>query len=190
MNRKYLILPAVLVAAAAVVAAVQLWPSQLKDMRASNLCLGMLTEKTAGLLDDGKGGRLTVDEDTADGAASDPVFSTTCFVNRATEGDAAERLQYAVTVRPAHTLEEQTKDAVPVGNGNSGWIGPRQSEVRLPASCSAPMKTEARYVTVTLKVAPGVLVKEDWDPAALISKSRTILLEGIGNLTEQYDCEA
>jgi hypothetical protein len=190
MKRKHLILPAVLVAAAAIVAAVQLWPSQLKDLRTSNLCLGMLTEKTAGLLDDGKGGRLTVDEDTADEAVSDPVFSTTCFVNRAPEGEAAERLQYAVAVRPASTLEEPAEDTVPVGSGHSGWIGQRQSEVQLPASCAAPMKTEARYVTVTLRVAPGVLVKEDWDTAALISKSRTILLEGISNLTEQYDCES
>ncbi|GAA3372516.1 hypothetical protein GCM10020367_27740 [Streptomyces sannanensis] len=39
-------LPAVLVAA--VVAAVQLWPSTLKDLRARNLCLGMPTEGTAG----------------------------------------------------------------------------------------------------------------------------------------------
>ncbi|WP_345037160.1 hypothetical protein [Streptomyces sannanensis] len=46
MNRKRLVLPAVLVAA--VVAAVQLWPSTLKDLRARNLCLGMPTEGTAG----------------------------------------------------------------------------------------------------------------------------------------------
>ncbi|MFI6063049.1 hypothetical protein [Streptomyces sp. NPDC051286] len=52
------------------------------------------------------------------------------------------------------------------------------------------MGTGAPHVTVTLKVAPGVLVKENWDTAALISKSRTILLEGIDNLTEQYDCAA
>lgn len=53
MNKKYLVLPAVLLVAAAVVAAIQLWPSQMKELRAQNLCLGMLGEKTAGLLDDG-----------------------------------------------------------------------------------------------------------------------------------------
>lgn len=193
MNRKYLILPAALVVAAAVVAAVQLWPSPLKDLRARNLCLGMLTKKTAGLLNDGNGGRLTVDEETADGSASkasDPVFSTICFVNRDPEGNAADRLQYTLDVRPTDTLNKPAKDATPVGGGQSGWIGPRQSEVQLPASCARPMGTSAPHVTVTLKIAPGVLVKENWDTAALISKSRTILLEGIDNLTEQYDCTA
>ncbi|HBF78782.1 MAG TPA: hypothetical protein DD420_02225 [Streptomyces sp.] len=188
MNRKYMVLPAVLVVAAAVVAVVQLWPSTLKDLRAKNLCLGMLTEETAGLLHDGKGGALAVDEGTADGSASDPVFTTTCFVNRDPEGSAAQRLQYALVVRPANALGEPAEDAVPVGHGHSGWIGPRESEVQLPDSCARPMRTSAPHITVTLKIAPGTLVKEDGKTFDLISKSRTVLLECIDNLTRQYDC--
>ncbi|MFF9506310.1 hypothetical protein ACF1BU_02735 [Streptomyces sp. NPDC014724] len=188
MNKKYLILPAVLVAAAAVVAVVQLWPSPLKDLRAKNLCLGMLAKETVGLLDDHEGGKLVVDEDKGEGA--DPVFSTVCFVGRETGKDTTPRTQYTLDVRPADTLDKPAKDAAPVGGGYSGWIGPRQSEVQLPAPCAKPMGTSAPHVTVTLKVAPGVLVKENWDTAALTSKSRTILLEALGNLTEQYDCVA
>ncbi|WP_327246092.1 hypothetical protein [Streptomyces sp. NBC_01320] len=188
MNKKNLVLPAVLVVAAAVVAAIQLWPSPLKDLRAKNLCLGMLTKETAGLLDDHKGGKLVVDEDKGEDAEADPVFSTICFVGRETSKDTTPRTQYTLDARPADTLNEPAKDAAPVGGGHSGWIGPRQSEVQLPASCAKPMGASAPHVTVTLKVAQGVLVKEDWDTAALISKSRTILLEGVGNLTEQYDC--
>lgn len=86
MKKKHLVLPAVIVVAAAVVAAIQLWPSTLKDLRAQNLCLGMLTEKTAGLLYDGKGGQLAVDEDQGGRSGADPVFSTICFVNRDPEG--------------------------------------------------------------------------------------------------------
>ncbi|MFD5642625.1 hypothetical protein ACFWIP_12810, partial [Streptomyces anulatus] len=56
MNKKYLVLPAVLVVAAAVVATVRLWPTELRTLREENLCLGMLTERTAGLLQDGEGG--------------------------------------------------------------------------------------------------------------------------------------
>nr|WSW42393.1 hypothetical protein OG296_04200 [Streptomyces sp. NBC_01001]WSW63165.1 hypothetical protein OG513_33885 [Streptomyces sp. NBC_00998] len=190
MNKKYLVLPAVLVVAAAVLAAVQLWPSPLKDLRAQNLFLGMLTEKTAGLLSDGKGGRLTVDEDTSGGVEADPVFSTICFVNRAPEGDAADRLQYTVDARPANTLNDAVKDATRLADGHSGWVGPRQSEVQLPSGCPKKMKTDAEYVTVTLKVAPGIVVAENWDEAALVAASRTVILEAVDNLAKQYDCEA
>lgn len=192
MNRKHLVLPLVLVVAAVCVAAVQLWPSRQKDLRASHLCLGMLTARTAGLLDDGKGGRLGVDEFDAGASApksSDPVFRTICFVNRDAGGDTSERTQYTLDVRPADA-DEPAKDATPVGGGLSGWIGPRQSEVRLPDSCAGPMRTDAPHVTVTLKVAPGVVAREDWDTAALVAKSRTIVLEGVHSLMEQYDCQA
>lgn len=52
--------------------------------------------------------------------------------------------------------EPSPKDAAPAGAGYSGWIGPRQSEVQLPASCARPMGASAPNVTLTLKVAPGV----------------------------------
>ncbi|MFB6618316.1 hypothetical protein ACFCV9_29560 [Streptomyces sp. NPDC056367] len=50
------------------------------------------------------------------------------------------------------------------------------------------MKTDAEYVTVTLKVAPGVVVAEKWDDAALVAASRTVVLEAVDNLAKQYDC--
>ncbi|MFE3737873.1 hypothetical protein [Streptomyces sp. NPDC059134] len=190
MNKKYLVLPAVLVVAAAVVAAVELWPSPLKELRAQNLCLGMLTEKTAGLLYDGQGGRLTVDEYESGERGADPVFSTICFVNRAPEGGAADRPQYTVDARPTNTLNAPVKGATRLPEGRSGWVGPRQSEVQLPAGCPQEMKADAEYVTVTLKVAPGVVVAENWDDAALARASRTVVLEAADNLAEQYDCGA
>ncbi|MFK0235342.1 hypothetical protein [Streptomyces vinaceus] len=190
MNRKYLIVPAVLVVAAAVVAAIQLWPSTLKDLRAQNLCLGMLTEKTAGLLHDGQGGSLTVDEDKSGETGADPVFSTICFVNRDPEGDAADRLQYTLDVRPANSLDNPVKGATRLADGRSGWVSPRQSEVQLPAGCPKKMTADAQYVTVTLKVAPGVVVAESWDDTALTAASRTVVLEAVDNLAKQYDCEA
>nr|WSW43718.1 hypothetical protein OG296_11635 [Streptomyces sp. NBC_01001] len=190
MNKKYLVLPAVLVVAAAVVTAIQLWPSPLKDLRARNLCLGMLTEKTAGLLYDGKGGRLTVDEDVNGRSAADPVFSTICFVNRNPEGSAAGRPQYTLDARPTNTVNDPVQGAAWLAAGRSGWVGPRQSEVQLPAGCPKKMKADAEYVTVTLKVAPGVVVAENWDDAALVAASRTVVLEAVDNLAKQYDCEA
>ncbi|MCX4633050.1 hypothetical protein [Streptomyces sp. NBC_01443] len=190
MNRKYLVLPTVLMIAVAVVAAIRLWPSTLKDLRAQNLCLGMLTEKTAGLLYDGKGGRLTVDEDTRGGARADPVFSTICFVNRDPEGNAANRLQYTLDARPTNTLNDPVKGATRLADGRSGWVSPRQSEVQLPAGCPKEMKADAEYVTITLKVAPGIVVAENWDDAALTATSHTVVLEAVNNLAKQYDCEA
>ncbi|WP_329316980.1 MULTISPECIES: hypothetical protein [unclassified Streptomyces] len=188
MYRKYLALPAVLVVSVAVVAAIQLWPSTLKDLRAQNLCLGMLTEKTAGLLSDGKGGRLTVDE--SGGSGADPVFSTTCFVIRVPEKATEGPLQYALAVRPANTLNSPANGATGLPDGRSGWVGPRQSEVQLPAGCLKKMKADAEYVTVSLEVAPGVVVAEKWDEAALTAASRTVILEAVDNLAKQYNCEA
>ncbi|MFC9860035.1 MULTISPECIES: hypothetical protein [unclassified Streptomyces] len=190
MNKKYLILPAVLLAATAAVTAVRMWPSPLKDLRAQNLCLGMLTEKTARLLDDHKGGKPAVDEDRSEGAGADPVFSTVCFVGRGTSEDTTPRIQYTLDVRPADAPNEPMKGATPLTDGRSGWVGPRQSEVQLPTACPKRMKTDAPYVTVTLKVAPGVVAAENWDEAALTAASRTVALEAVDNLTEQYDCAA
>ncbi|MFE5486433.1 hypothetical protein [Streptomyces sp. NPDC056527] len=196
VKKKYLVLPAVLVVAAAVVAAIQLWPSPLTDLRARNLCLGMLTEKTAGLLQDGKGGEVEVDEDgsgdsgTGATTSADPVFSTICFVGRKNPEGSGARLQYTLDARPAEELDEPAKGAVPVGDGRSGWVGPRQSEVRLPAGCATKMETNSPHVTVTLKVSPTVLVGRNWDDASLIKDSRTVILEAVDNLAEQYDCAA
>ncbi len=50
------------------------------------------------------------------------------------------------------------------------------------------MRTSAPHVIVNLKIAPGILVKEDGETSDLISKSRTVLLEGVDSLTRQYDC--
>ncbi len=190
MNKKYLVLPAVLVVAAAVLAAVQLWPSPLKELRAQNLCLGMLTETTAGLLYDGKGGRLTVDEHESGKSGADPVFSTICFVNRDAEGGAADRPQYTVDARPTDTLNDPVQGATRLSGGRSGWVSPRQSEVQLPAGCPKEMKASAEYVTVTLKVAPGVVVAENWDDTALVAASRSVVLEAVDNLAKQYNCKA
>ncbi|MEW2138911.1 hypothetical protein AB0892_20330 [Streptomyces sp. NPDC005409] len=190
MNKKYMMLPAALVVATAVVATIQLWPSPLKDLRAQNLCLGMLTDKTAGRLYDGKGGRLTVDEHKSGASGADPIFSTICFVNRDPGGDAADRLQFTLDARPASTLNDPVKGATRLADGHSGWVSPRQSEVQLPVDCPKKMKADAEYVTITLKVAPGVVVAENWDDKALVEASRTVVLEATEHLARQYDCGA
>ncbi|MEU4492911.1 hypothetical protein AB0F96_05475 [Streptomyces sp. NPDC023998] len=195
MNKKYLVLPAVLVVAAAVVTAVNLWPTELKELRARNLCLGMLTEKTAGLLQDGKGGAVLVDESMPNSSGSaakpaDPIFSTICFVNREEPEGETPRSQYTLDVRPASTLNDPAKDATQIDEGLSGWVSPRQSEVQLPAACAKKMKTDAPHVTVTLKVSPGVLVGRNWDDVSLTKDSRTVILEAVENLARQYDCAA
>ncbi|MFB7917385.1 hypothetical protein [Streptomyces sp. NPDC056061] len=161
----------------------------MKNLRAKNLCLGMLTEETASLLYDRKGGKLAVDEfRPSKDKQADPVFSTVCFVGRETgEGDNF-RGQYSLDVQPANTLNEPLKGAVPFTDGGSGWVSPRQSEVQLPSSCPKEMRTDKRYVTVVLKVAPGVVMAEDWNDAALIKASRPILREAVDNLAEQYGC--
>ncbi|MDJ0382321.1 hypothetical protein [Streptomyces sp. G-G2] len=191
MKKKYLVLPAVLLIAAAALITIRVWPSTLKDMRAQNVCLGMLTKETAGLLYDGKGGELLVDEDKGTGSrAADPVFSTICFVGRATGKSATTyRLQYTLDVRPTNTLNEPPKGATQIA-GASGWVGPRQSEVQLPASCPKKMKTDTEHVTLTLKIGPGVIVAENWNDAALTAASRTLVLEAVDNLARQYDCTA
>ncbi|MFH9670595.1 hypothetical protein ACH4LQ_35925 [Streptomyces globisporus] len=197
MNKKHLVLPAVLVVAAGVVATVQLWPTELKKLREQNLCLGMLTEQTAGLIHDGKGGAVVVDESIPDSSgsatkASDPIFSTICFVNRKNAEDKSSmRLQYTLDVRPTDTLNDRPKGATPVKGGLTGWVGQRQSEVQLPDGCAKEMKRpEARYITVTLKISQNTLVGQDWDYASMMKDSRTVIVEAVENLTKQYDCSA
>ncbi|MFI9490782.1 MULTISPECIES: hypothetical protein [Streptomyces] len=197
MNKKYLALPAVLVVAAAVVTTINLWPTELKKLREQNLCLGMLTERTAGLLQDGKGGAVVVDEFVPNSAGSatkpaDPVFATTCFVNRGnTDDKSSMRLQYTLDVTSTNTLDDPPKDATPIGNGLTGWIGQRQSEVQLPDGCAREMKRpDAQHIGVTLKISPVAIAGRDWDYASLMKDSHTVILEAVENLTKQYGCAA
>ncbi len=197
MNKKYLALPAVLVVAAAVVVTVSLWPTDLKKLRDENLCLGMLTEQTAGLIQDGKGGPVVVEESIPDSSgsankAADPIFSTICFVNRKNADDnSSMRLLYTLDARSTNTLNDRPKGAIPVKGGLAGWVGQRQSEVQLPDGCAKEMKRpDARYITVTLKISPVTLVGRNYDYASLMKDSRTVILEAVENLTKQYDCAA
>ncbi|MFJ3142646.1 hypothetical protein ACIPJM_09375 [Streptomyces halstedii] len=195
MNKKYLALPAVLVVAAAVVTTINLWPTELKKLREQNLCLGMLTERTAGLLQDGKGGDVMVDEFVPNSAGSaaksaDPVFATTCFVNRGnTDDKSSMRLQYTLDVTSTNTLNDPPNDATPIGNGLTGWIGQRQSKVQLPDGCAKEMKRpDAQHIGVTLKISPVAIAGRDWDYASLMKDSHTVILEAVENLTKQYGC--
>ncbi|MGW2107313.1 hypothetical protein [Streptomyces sp. NPDC001948] len=197
MNKKYLVLPAVLVVAAAVVATLELRPTELKKLRERNLCLGMLTEQTAGLLKDGKGGAVQVDEfiPKSSGSETEPadqVFSTTCFVNRENPGDKdSKRLQYTLDVSSTDTPNDPPKDADRIGDGLTGWVGRRQSEVQLPDGCAKKMRRpDAQYISVTLKVSPVAIVGRDWNYASLMKDQRTVILEAVENLTKQYDCAA
>ncbi|MBM7443014.1 hypothetical protein [Streptomyces sp. HB132] len=197
MNKKHLVLPAVLVVAAAVVTTLELWPTELKELREQNLCLGMLTERTAGLLQDGMGGAVLVEEFVPKSAGSatgpaDPVFSTTCFVNRRNAEDRSSmRLQYTLDVRSTDTPNDPPEGATPIGEGLTGWVGQRQSEVRMPEGCAKEMRrSDARHIMVTLKISPVALVGRDWNHASLMKDSRTVILEAVENLTKQYDCAA
>ncbi|WP_405635055.1 hypothetical protein OG543_08125 [Streptomyces sp. NBC_01178] len=197
MNKKHLVLPGVLAVAAAVVAAVNLWPTELEKLREQNLCLGMLTERTAGLLQDGKGGAVMVEEFVPKGSGSetgpaDPVFATTCFVNRGNADDKSSmRLQYTLDVTSTNTLDDPPKDAAPLGDGLRGWVGPRQSEAQLPDGCAKEMRRpDARYIAVTLKISPVAISGQDWNYASLMNDSRTVITEAVENLTKQYDCAA
>ncbi|MFB8036696.1 hypothetical protein ACFC5Z_27915 [Streptomyces sp. NPDC056004] len=195
--KKNLVLPAVLVVAAAVVATISLWPTELKKLREQNLCLGMLTEKTAGLIQDGKGGAVLVDEFIPESSGSatkpaDPIFSTICFVNRRNAEDKSSmRLLYTLDVSSPDTLNDPPKGATPIGNGLTGWVGQRQSEVQLPDGCAKKMRRpDAQYISVTLKVSPVAIVGRDWNYASLMKDQRTVILEAVENLTKQYDCAA
>ncbi|MFD7530948.1 hypothetical protein ACFV8E_25660 [Streptomyces sp. NPDC059849] len=197
MDKKYLALPAVLVVAAAVLTAVSLWPTELKKLRKENLCLGMLTEKTAGLIQDGKGGAVLVDEFIPESSGSatkpaDPIFSTICFVNRRNADDKSSmRTLYTLDMSTADTLNDLPKGATPIGNGLTGWVGQRQSEVELPGGCAKKMKRpDAQHIRVTLKISPVTIVGRDWNYTSLMKDSRTVVLEAVENLTKQYDCAA
>ncbi|MFJ2437319.1 hypothetical protein ACIOWM_29300 [Streptomyces anulatus] len=197
MNKKHLVLPAVLVVAAAVVATVKLWPTELKTLRGQNLRLGLLTERTAGLIQDGKGGAVLVEEfiPNSSGSATkpaDPIFSTICFVNRKNADDKSSmRLQYTLDVRSTDTLNDPPKGSTPIRDGLTGWVGQRQSEVQLPDGCAKEMRRpDAQYISVTLKISPVAIVGRDWDYASLKKDSRTVILEAVENLTKQYDCAA
>lgn len=195
MNKKWLVLPAVLVVAAAVVAGINLWPTELRKLREQNLCLGMLTEKTAGVLQDGKGGALRVEESVPNSSGSesreaDPIFSTICHVNRQNaEDEKSARLQYTLDVTDTSTVNDPPEGATHIGEGLTGWVGRRQSEVQLPAECAKAMKRpDAQHITVTLKASPGVIAGRDWNYPSLMKDSRTVILEAVDNLTRQYDC--
>jgi hypothetical protein len=193
MNKKYLVLPAVLVVAAAAVTAINMWPTELRELREKNLCLGMLTEETAGLIEDGKGGAVRVEEfpDSSGSATkpADPVFSTTCYVHRENPGGETKRLQYSLGVDYGSTLRDSPEGSTYIGEGLTGWVGQRQSEVQLPDGCAKKMRRpDARYITVSLTVSPVAIVGRDWNYASLMKDSRTIILEAVDNLTRQYDC--
>ncbi|WSF15533.1 hypothetical protein OG566_06230 [Streptomyces sp. NBC_01353] len=182
-----------LVVAAAVVTAINLWPTELKKLREQNLCLGMLTEKTAALLEDGKGGAVLVRENSSGSEAreADPIFFTTCSVNRANPGGDTMRVQYSLDVDYSNTLSDPPEGSAHIGEGLTGWVGQRESEVQLPDGCAKKMRRpDARYITVSLTVSPVAIVGRDWNYASLMKDSRTILVEAAENLTKQYDCAA
>ncbi|MFF8633060.1 hypothetical protein ACF052_02430 [Streptomyces pilosus] len=191
MDRKRLVLPGVLAAAAAVVAAVTLWPGQGDDTRERNLCWGSLTEKTAGLLDDGEAGRTAADvRDAGSGEVvqDDRFFGTVCVVTREESGGKTGQDQYALTAAAGDATTDAPEDATPIGGGHEGWLTLRQAVLRLPDDCVSAIGSDSRYGELRLSVYPRVTVHEDWDAESVTAASRTILLESAANLAERYDC--
>ncbi|MER5844492.1 hypothetical protein ABT099_30235 [Streptomyces prasinus] len=191
MDRKRLVLPAVLTAAAAVVAALTLWPDPKDDLRGQNLCWGSLTEKTAGLLNDGEAGRTS--DDVMDAGSGKPVeddrvFGTVCTVIRKDPGGETYREQYALTAAAGDATTDAPKGATPLGDGHEGWLTLRSAVLRLSDGCVSAMRSDSRYGELTLSVAPRVTVHERWDAESVIPRSRTVLLESAANLAKQYDC--
>ncbi|WP_267241706.1 hypothetical protein [Streptomyces sp. PR69] len=190
MDKKYLVLPCVLVVAAAVMATITLWPNEKKELREKNLCVGALTKETAGLLSDGKGGRLIVEEDPPVKSVSEPVF-TSCDVYRANSDGETMRLQYTIGFgQSPEPMEAPSSDAASIGGGRTGWVTVRHGGIQLPESCSEPMGAAvgSRFVNVSLQVFPAVNVHEDWSEKSVIPKIRAILTESADNLAQQYDC--
>ncbi len=191
MDRERLVLPAVLAAAAAVVATVTLWPDPQDDMREQNLCWGSLTERTAGLLGDGGAGPTAADvRDVGSGevAKDDRVFGTVCVVTREEPGGTTGQDQYALTAAAGDATTDPPKDATPIGDGHEGWLTLRQAVLRLSGDCVSAIGSDSRYGELRLSVYPRVTVHEDWDAESVTAVSRTILLESAANLAERYDC--
>lgn len=193
MDKKRLVLPGTLVVAAAVVAAVSLWPDPKDDMREQNLCWGSLTEKTAGLLNDGKAGKTS--DDVMGGSSGkavkdDQVFGTVCTVTRENPGGETYREQYALTATTSDGTSDAPKGAKPLGGGHEGWLTLRHSVLRLPEDCVSKMGSTNRYGELLLSVYPQVNIHENWNTGSVTTKSRTILLESAANLAKQYDCAA
>lgn len=154
MNKKHLVLPTVLVVCGAA-AALTLWSGGDEPEPPRSLCFGTLDERTAGLVGDGKGGRVDIEEFERKGKG-DHAFFRSCLAQR-TDADSGTWGVYSLITEDTKAPPGPPKGAeTVVGGPLPVWASPTEAVAQLPAACPRRLGSTAPYVTVTLKVSTQV----------------------------------
>ncbi|WP_335938811.1 hypothetical protein [Streptomyces sp. PTD5-9] len=187
MNKKWLLLPAALIAVAAVSLALALWLQDEEGRPARSLCFGSLSEATAELIDDGKGGEVSAYEKDKKGEGDLAVFKM-CLVSRANPGGGTTRGIYSLIIEDTRSVAGARKGSVPLGGGATGWATATEAVAQLPAGCARRMGSTAPYITVTLS-APSQAGKHGTvDRDTAVRNSVAVVRESAANLARAQGC--
>ncbi|MEU6016712.1 hypothetical protein ABZ826_22450 [Streptomyces sp. NPDC047515] len=146
MEKKKLVLPGTLVVAAAVVATLTLWPDAEQAPEPQSVCFGALSKKTAALLDDGEGGKVSANEFERKGKGELAVFRT-CHVNRANASGGTRGSLYYLIVEDTRLGLDPPKGSKPLADGHPGWVSPTKAVTQHPDSC--PPRCWARRLPIS-----------------------------------------
>lgn len=191
MDRKYLPLAGTLAVAAAGVVGLSLWGALQKDAPTPDqqkLCFGSLSARTASLLDDGEGGRVSDSIFERGGEGAYAVFRS-CHVRRDDPGGESRRGVYFLVVEDRRTpVGGPPKGAVPLADGRRGWVGPETGEALLPASCARRLGSTAPHIVVSLRFPEPLPARRHPDRKAGIPAMTRVLEEVADNLPVIYGC--
>ncbi|MFE1404647.1 hypothetical protein ACFW5D_13490 [Streptomyces sp. NPDC058770] len=186
-KKKWLLLSAVLIVAAAVTLALTLGPGDEDERPAQSLCFGSLSEATAALIDDGKGGTVSTDEQEKKGQGDLAVLKM-CFVMRDNASSDTKRGVYSLIVEDTRSVPGARKDSVPLGGGIDGWALPDTAVPQLPTGCARRMGSTAPHITVTLNAPSQEEKKGIVDRDTAIRNSAAVVRESAANLARSVGC--
>ncbi|MFF9347742.1 hypothetical protein [Streptomyces sp. NPDC014734] len=163
-----------------------LWPGD-DERPTRSLCFGTLSETTAELIDDGKGGEISSQEWERKGKGDLTVMKT-CVLSRGNPDSTTKRGVYSLIIEDTRIDGGQAKGAVPLGNGMTGWATATEAVARLPAACARSMGSTAPYITVTLSKSSGVEKHGAEDQDRAVRDSATVVRESAANLARAESC--
>ncbi|MFI5980585.1 hypothetical protein ACIBEA_06890 [Streptomyces sp. NPDC051555] len=187
MNRKHLVLPTALIVCGAAIA-FTLWSGGEEPEPPQRLCFGTLDERTAGLIDDGQGGRVGFGEFERKGQG-DHAFFRSCIAQRTNpDGDTTRTTIYSLTMQDSKSGTGLPGGAVPLGGGLAGWALPDKAEAQLPAGCAGRLGSTAPYIVVSLSAPFQEEKKGIVDRDTAIRNSATVVSESATNLARLSGC--
>lgn len=184
-------LPAALAVCGAAVA-LTLWFDGEEPEPPRRLCFGTLDERTAGLVDDGKGERVDIEEFERKGQGDHAIFRS-CLAQRVDADSGTARGVYSLITEDTKALPGPPKGAVPVDGGPQlVWASPTEAVAQLPAGCPRRLGSTAPYVTVTLKVSTQVERELEQigvaDRQAALRDAAAVVRESATNLARSHGC--